>query len=70
MKTNLIALGHTLMFFGYIGCFTAAVHFLGQVVGTDPMYIFAGTMALIVGYLMFQIQKARIETQKEAPENK
>lgn len=69
MKNNLVALGHTLLFFGYVGCFTAAVHFLGRVIGTDPMYIFAGVMALVCGIFMFQIQRARLNDQEKL-ENK
>jgi len=69
MKSNLLALGHTLLFFGYVGCFVAAVHFLGQVTDIDPVYIFAGCMALVIGVVMFQIQKTRLEFQKE-PGNK
>jgi len=65
MKTNLMALGQTFLFFGYVGIFMLAVHYLGQAVGIDPMYIFLTIFLGVVGVFMFQIQRARILANQE-----
>lgn len=69
MKTNLMALGQTFLFFGYVGIFMLAVHYLGRAVGIDPMYIFLTIFLAVAGVFMFQIQRARILSNQQ-PSNK
>jgi hypothetical protein len=62
MKTNLLALGHTVLFFVYCTVLIASIHYLAHVAAVDPGVIYAGLLMVGAGIVMFSVQKSRIQS--------
>jgi len=64
MNTNIVALGRVVLMFVYITLIIAVVHGVGYVTGIEPMLLVMGLVVAYIGYILFQMEKARVERER------
>jgi len=68
MNANIVALGRVLLVFGYVLCFVLGMHFVGVILGINPLYLFLAWAIIYMGWIVFEYEKNRVIRERAKQE--